>query len=399
MNSEPRNTRVWAIAGLLFALATDQLTKNWALATLASGRQLELTPFLNLELGFNTGITFGMLAAEGELTRWALVVVTGLIAAWLVAWALRERSWLIALLLGIVSGGAVSNIVDRVRAGAVTDFIDLHWRDLHWPTFNLADAFIVTALTVLVLVTLRRSPPKLADGAFTPALGRGETADYDRTIRFWTREEAWRPAFARQIAPNAGETILDVGCGTGTLAIMLKRMAPQAHIIGVDPDPEALAIAKAKADAAGLEIQWLQGFARDAAALVGPARADKVVSSLVFHQTPPAEKSAGVAALFKAARAGGEVHIADYARQAGGMRLLFKIIEHMDGAANTRPNARGALEQLLAGESAAPVEPLRRVHTPTGTISLFKVSALNASADPSRPTRQTAERLSARSHH
>ena len=108
------------------------------------------------------------------------------------------------------------------------------------------------------------------DVSFTPALGRASlTAGYDLAIRLLTRERLWRDALLRQVAPRSGETILDVGCGTGTFAMMLKRAAPRARVVAMDPDPRVLALAAAKAERAGLDIEWRRGFARDAAEFAG----------------------------------------------------------------------------------------------------------------------------------
>lgn len=213
----------------------------------------------------------------------------------------------------------------------------------------------------------------MSDAGFVPALGHERlTPFYDRVVRLATREATWRSAFVNQIAPGANETVLDVGCGTGTLAVQLKRRAPGARVVGIDPDRRALAIASAKAARAGVSVEWRQGFARDAADALGPGAADKAVSSLVFHQVPVAEKRKGLAAMFAAVRPGGRVHVADYARQSGWlMRALFTTIERLDGFENTRPNADGLLERLLAELSGARVEPRLLVPTPTGAISLF----------------------------
>ncbi len=209
---------------------------------------------------------------------------------------------------------------------------------------------------------------------FVPALGFARlTPLYDAALAVATRERVWRTALVEQVAPRPGDTIIDVGCGTGTLAVLLKRRAPDARVIGIDPDPQALALAARKAARAGVEVEWRRGFARDAAVL-GPGVADKAVSSLVFHQVPTPEKRAGLAATFDAVRPGGEIHIADYARQRGASRLLFTVIGLLDGFANTRPNADGALEELLSSEVGAPVQARRVVPTATGAISLFACS-------------------------
>lgn len=213
----------------------------------------------------------------------------------------------------------------------------------------------------------------MSDQSFTPALGRlGSVGLYDRTIRLLTREQVWRAALLRQVDPQAGELILDVGCGTGTFAIMLKQLCPAARIVALDPDPNVLKIASRKAMEACVSIECRPGFASDAGAL--RATADKAVSSLVFHQVPMAGKRAGLAAMFAAVRQGGEVHIADYASQRGIMRALFRLtVQQIDGLADTQPNADGALEAILSDQSGATVEATRVVPTPTGAISLFKV--------------------------
>lgn len=206
------------------------------------------------------------------------------------------------------------------------------------------------------------------DGTYTPPLGTGDTADYDRAIRRWTREMRWRRAMIEALAPRAGETIIDVGCGTGSFAVMLKTAAPDVRVIAIDPDAEALAIARAKGDVAGADIHWERGFARD----IGPRSADAVVASLMFHQVPMAEKQAGLAAMHAALRPGGRLVIADYGRQRGLMRLLFRLtIQRLDGVADTQPNADGVLPELVRAAGFENVREPARIHTVTGTIALI----------------------------
>ena len=208
----------------------------------------------------------------------------------------------------------------------------------------------------------------MSDRAYTPPLGTGDTADYDRAIRRWTRELRWRSAMIELLAPRPGETIIDVGCGTGSFAVMLKAAAPGVHVIGIDPDEEALAIARAKGDAADADIHWERGFARD----IGSRSADAVVSSLMFHQVPMAEKRAGLAAMHAALRPGGRLVIADYGRQRGLMRLLFRLtIQRLDGVADTQPNADGVLPELVRATGFDNVREAARIHTVTGTIALI----------------------------
>ena len=155
---------------------------------------------------------------------------------------------------------------------------------------------------------------------------------------------------------------------------MTKCTTPGARVIGLDPDTQVLEQAAAKAKRAGVTIEWQQGYAHQAASIVN--HVDKAVSSLVFHQTPLAEKRAGLAAMVAAVPVGGEIHIADYARQPDQMmrRLFRTTVQRLDGFANTQPNADGALESILSELAGRPITPETVFRTPTGAISLFKLT-------------------------
>ncbi|MBA3670232.1 MAG: class I SAM-dependent methyltransferase [Sphingomonas sp.] len=215
---------------------------------------------------------------------------------------------------------------------------------------------------------------KNRDVAFTPALGRAElTGLYDLAVKFLTREHIWRAALLAQLAPHDGESIIDVGCGTGTFAILVKKAAPKARIVGLDPDPKALALAATKAAADGIDIEWRHGFARDTAD--AGAAFDKIVTSLMFHQVPLSEKRAGLEAMFGALRPDGELHVADYAHQSDQtMRRLFRLtVQCLDGLEDTQPNADGVLEDLMSELAENRVSPRTVVRTITGAISLFRI--------------------------
>jgi ubiquinone/menaquinone biosynthesis C-methylase UbiE len=208
---------------------------------------------------------------------------------------------------------------------------------------------------------------------FTPALGyKPLTPLYDLAVAVLTRENRWRRQLVDQIAPAPGDRILDVGCGTGSLATLLKKRAPDAEVIGLDPDAIVLSRAKLKSDKQRLDVIWRNGFLTDE--LVEELRpVYKVVSSLVLHQTPLEEKQRILNRALRLLSPGGELHIADYGQQQSKlMRGLFRLtVQTIDGVADTQPNADGVLPELIrkAGFSDISVEDV--IPTFTGSISLY----------------------------
>ena len=126
-------------------------TKAAILASPVVGRPLEVTSFFNLVLVWNPGISFGMFRGAPEWGRWALVLGTLLIAAGLVYWLRREPRLLSRLAIWAILAGAVGNLMDRLRFGAVVDFLDLHAFGYHWPAFNVADSAIVCGAALLII--------------------------------------------------------------------------------------------------------------------------------------------------------------------------------------------------------------------------------------------------------
>lgn len=204
--------------------------------------------------------------------------------------------------------------------------------------------------------------------AFTPAMGRfAPTRFYDPVIAL-TRERLWRALAAMYVAPRPGEVIVDVGCGTGSLALLLNKVEPMARIVGVDPDPEVLAVARRKTAA----VRWHVGMGDTVAAALGAGSTDTVVSSLVLHQCPVAVKRAVLASMFAVLRPGGRLVIADYGRQRTTlMRLAFRIVQLADGKADTQPNADGALPGLIADAGFRDVREAEVVSTVSGSISVY----------------------------
>lgn len=209
------------------------------------------------------------------------------------------------------------------------------------------------------------------DRTFTPALGRsGLSSHYDRAIAIMTRERRWRGKLLAALAPRAGETIVDLGAGTGSLAIMIKNAQPLSTVIGIDPDPAIIAVAQVKIAAAGHEIEMIQAYGD--ANVLADASADKVVSSLVLHQCSQEAKSGLLGNALRLLKPGGRLLVADYGLQRTLlMSMLFRQVRALDGFTNTRANKDGQIPGLIAAAGFVDVSELEAVATPTGSISIF----------------------------
>lgn len=214
---------------------------------------------------------------------------------------------------------------------------------------------------------------------FTPALGRlGPIRFYDRVVAL-TRERLWRALAAAYAAPRAGDVIVDVGCGTGTLALLLARIEPRAGIVGVDPDPRVLAVARRKGGTGA--VRWREGRGDALVALLGAGSADTAVSSLVLHQCPMPVKRAILASMAGVLRPGGRIVIADYGRQrTRAMRLAFRTVQLADGRA-----AHGAATSSRSQAARLPIS--RR----TAAVCAF----VNGTSSCTASTRSTPARWSA----
>ncbi|MBX9982587.1 MAG: class I SAM-dependent methyltransferase [Mycobacterium gordonae] len=212
--------------------------------------------------------------------------------------------------------------------------------------------------------------------SFTPAAGDPKyTKYYDTVIALLTREDRWRSAVIARLELTQDDVVVDVGCGTASLAIRIKQQQPGARVIGVDPDPQVLAIARAKVRRAGVQVEFVEGMGDRAVELLGPGLATKVVSSLVLHQCPVPMKKAMIANMFTLLRPGGELVIADYGLQRDAlMRLGFRIVQFVDGKRDTQPNADGILPGLIEQAGFADVAEVSVIRTGTGSISLYRAT-------------------------
>ncbi|MBR9971863.1 signal peptidase II [Magnetospirillum sulfuroxidans] len=154
--------------GLMLAAAlivADQISKWWVVEKVMrpdgvtdtpffSPTVIELTPFFNLLMTWNRGVSFGIFNNDGPWNALALSALSVVIVIALLIWLGKAQGRLISLALGAIIGGALGNVVDRVRWGAVADFLDVHAFGWHWPAFNLADSAITIGAILLILDSL-----------------------------------------------------------------------------------------------------------------------------------------------------------------------------------------------------------------------------------------------------
>jgi ubiquinone/menaquinone biosynthesis C-methylase UbiE len=204
-----------------------------------------------------------------------------------------------------------------------------------------------------------------------PAAGRAIfTRLYDPALRITMREAAWRPRLVEEVLAGAPASVLDVGCGTGTLTTAIERAAPAVRLTGVDGDPEILCRARAKAGPES-SIEWVEANAQ--ALPFEDASFQRVVSSLVFHHLVPDLKRAALAEIRRVLEPGGRLHIADLGRAHDPlMRLIFAAnVQLLDGRENTRDHAAGRLPGFVEEAGFSDVHVWRRLRTGAGSLELL----------------------------
>jgi lipoprotein signal peptidase len=159
----------WGLVAGLLVLGLDQASKWWVLNVIELPRvgQIVLLPVLNLTMVWNQGVTFGLLRQDGPWGAWILGGVALAVVVALGVWLRRAESVLSAAALGAIAGGAIGNVIDRFRFGAVVDFLHAHAFGWSWYVFNVADAAIVCGVGALLIEGLfprDRLPPAATEG-------------------------------------------------------------------------------------------------------------------------------------------------------------------------------------------------------------------------------------------
>ncbi len=207
---------------------------------------------------------------------------------------------------------------------------------------------------------------------FIPALRfNWLTSFYDLILRWTMRESTFKNKLLRQMQVQPGQRVLDLGCGTGTLTILLKQTYPKAEVTGLDIDPNVLRIAERKVMNLGMDITFNKGISFE---LPYPNHSfDRVVTSLMFHHLTLENKLRTLNEIFRVLKPQGELHIADWGKaQNGLMRIAFLSIQILDGFRTTADNVNGLLPELMAKAGFDETKEKDRFMTLYGTLSLYK---------------------------
>jgi len=201
------------------------------------------------------------------------------------------------------------------------------------------------------------------------------TGLYDPLIRLTTRESEFKRRLLELALAEPRQRILDLGCGTGTLAIATKQARPDAEVVGLDGDPAILSRARQKAAAAGVEIEFREGLADEL-----PFEEDSfdlVLSTLFFHHLGSAAKRRTADEIARVLEPGGALYVADWGPPQDRLMALASLgIRLLDGFEPTRENFAGALPVIFAGVGLEPADgPLERLRTAFGSLAFYSATA------------------------
>lgn len=217
----------------------------------------------------------------------------------------------------------------------------------------------------------------MTDTKYIPALRfRALTGIYDPLVRLTTRERRFKGQVLERAAVRPRDRVLDLGCGTGTLALDVKRAQPEAMVTGLDADPMILDRARRKSERAGVEILFAEGASTKLP--FDNASFDVVLSTLFFHHLESDAKRTTANELARVVTPSGRLHVADWGQpQDPLMAFLFLGIRLLDGFKPTRENVRGRLPWLFSEAGFVEIGPRERLRTPLGSVAFYSGSRAN----------------------
>ena len=204
--------------------------------------------------------------------------------------------------------------------------------------------------------------------AYIPALSYDWlTPAFDPLLKWIMREDVFKPALIKAARLENASSVLDLGCGTGTLTILAKEQVPAIDIIGVDIDPAVLEIARRKAHRADVKIRWEIGMAD--ALTFEEATFDRVLSSLMFHHLKTVEKKRAFTEVYRVLKPGADLYLVDYAKpRTITMRLIATVFRKLE---EVEDHFKGLLPEMMRSAGFIQVNEVEHFSTNLGPLSIF----------------------------
>ena len=205
---------------------------------------------------------------------------------------------------------------------------------------------------------------------YIPALGIHRlTPLYDPLLRWVMRESIFKRRLIEQARIQAGQRVLDLGCGTATLTIQVKQIHPGAGVAGIDGDGQALEIGRAKATRAGVYIALDCGMAQQLP--YADRSFDRVLSSLVLHHLTAGDKQRALSEAARVLKPGGELHVVDFGKPHNAYtKLVSRLMQRLERAAD---NIQGRLPAMFRVAGFDPVSETARFTSVFGALSLYRM--------------------------
>ncbi len=214
-----------------------------------------------------------------------------------------------------------------------------------------------------------KSEPLKESESYIPALRFNVlTSLYDPLMRWFMPEEQFKRRLLQEAGIKPGFKVLDLGCGTGTLTLMLKQETPEAIVYGIDSDPPILSIARSKALESGTDVLFQESMAFNLP--YAENTFDRVLASLVLHHLTAENKNKTLSEVFRVLRPGGELHVADFGKPRGLWTSLSSLIVRWLEEAHD--NIKGLIPEMIKAAKFSEIEEYAHISTIFGTISFIR---------------------------